>query len=277
MFRTSLVSFDPGFQLPPDIRRTTDEIAATGPSDLAALVARIGAPVLVGIDRTRFLADDSSPPDRPRSRGYNSCVLVDHDGNIVGTYDKVHLVMFGEYVPFARWFPFLNQLSTLTGSVEAGAGPAALCAGGVCYAPSICYETVIPHVIRNQVVALHARRQPPDVLVNLTNDAWYWGSNELDQHLACGVFRAIETRRPLVIAANGGISAWIDRTGRIRAESPRQEQDVIIADVELRREPGLTLYLRAGDWFAAACLACCVVLAVVGWQTRKLSHLNPQP
>ena len=57
------------------------------------------------------------------------------------------------------------------------------------------------------------------MLVNLTNDAWYWGSSELDMHLACGVFRAVETRMPLVIAANGGISAWIDRTGRVLRQS----------------------------------------------------------
>ena len=64
---------------------------------------------------------------------------------------------------------------------------------------------------------------PPDVLVNITNDSWYWGSSELDMHLACDVFRAVETRKPLVIAANGGISAWIDASGRIRARSTATE------------------------------------------------------
>ena len=90
-------------------------------------------------------------------------------------------------------------------------------------------------MIRRQVATLDAAGERPDVLVNLTNDAWYWGSSELDMHLACDVFRAVETRTPLVIAANGGISAWIDRHGRIRAQSPRQQPDVILADVELNR------------------------------------------
>ena len=80
-----------------------------------------------------------------------------------------------------------------------------------CFSPSICYETVIPHVIRRQVATLESRENNPTALVNVTNDAWYWGSSELDMHLACDVFRAVETRLPLVIAANGGISASIDQ------------------------------------------------------------------
>ena len=80
--------------------------------------------------------------------------------------------------------------------------------------------------------------------MNLTNDAWYWGSSELDMHLACDVFRAVETRKPLVIAANGGISAWIDACGRVRAQSPRQTPDVIIADVERGPLPQLLCGVR---------------------------------
>jgi apolipoprotein N-acyltransferase len=205
----------------------------------------------------------------PEMQAYNSSVLVDRDGKLLGTYDKFHLVMFGEYVPFSKWLPFLKRLSSLTGAAEAGDGPVALAVGGVFYSPSICYETVIPHVIRHQVAQLDAIGQRPDVLVNLTNDAWYWGSSELDMHLACDVFRAVETRTPLVIAANGGISAWIDRHGQIRAQSPRQQQDVILADVELNREGPPTLYVRTGDWFAAACLTCCGILAIIGWKSRR--------
>jgi apolipoprotein N-acyltransferase len=108
------------------------------------------------------------------------------------------------------------------------------------------------------------------VLVNLTNDAWYWGSSELDMHLACDVYRAVETRTPLVVAANGGISAWIDAYGRVCAESPRTERDVILADVE----PGhmASHYVMFGDWFAGACVTCCIVLAIVGWRGGRLSQ-----
>ncbi|MEX2316300.1 MAG: apolipoprotein N-acyltransferase [Pirellulales bacterium] len=268
MFRVPLMSFDPGYQLPVKASVTKEALSAAAPRELARLVAAIGTPVLVGIDRIHYLPSDSTAPDKQRFEAYNSAVLVDRKGQLVGTYDKVHLVVFGEYVPFARWLPFLKGLSSLTGSVEAGAGPVALCVDGVCYAPNICYETVMPHVIRRQMTTLHDAGTPADVLVNLTNDAWYWGSSELEQHLACGVFRAIETRRPLVIAANGGISAWIDHLGRVRAQSPKQMPDVILADVELNRTLSETFYMRTGDWFAGVCLACCLALTIIGWKSR---------
>jgi apolipoprotein N-acyltransferase len=275
MFRSPLRSFEPGYKLPSDVEFTTEEIAASGPRDLAKLTTELNTPVLVGVDRLEFLANGATSIETTNFNVYNSSVLVDRNGKLLGTYDKFHLVMFGEYVPFSRWLPFLKGLSSLTGAAEAGIGPVALELDGVYYAPSICYETVIPHVIRHQVATLDAAGERPDVLVNLTNDAWYWGSSELDMHLACDVFRAVETRTPLVIAANGGISAWINRHGQIRAQSPRQTQDVILADVELCRTTAPTVYVRTGDWFAATCLTCCVVLAIIGWRSRD--QLKPQP
>jgi apolipoprotein N-acyltransferase len=197
---------------------------------------------------------------------FNSAVLVGDDGQIIGTYDKLHRVMFGEYIPFADWLPFLYRVTPLTGGIQAGQQPVILTLGGWRFAPDICYETVMPHVIRRQAATLVDGAQP-DVLVNLTNDAWYWGSNELDLHLACGVFRAVETRTPLLIAANGGISAWIGRDGRIRAQSPRQQADVILADVE--RGAGGSRYVAWGDWFAASCLTACVLVAIIGFVNRR--------
>ena len=165
-------------------------------------------------------------------------------------------------------------MTPLTGGIEAGREPVALQVNGVRYAPNICYETVLPHVIRQHVVELAAQGQPADVLVNVTNDAWFWGSSELDMHLACGVFRAIETRRPLLIAANGGISAAIDVRGNIRQQSPRQQQDVIIAEVLLdgRQSP----YVRYGDWFAMLCLISCLVLGGYELVARRLWPSAPR-
>lgn len=270
MFRTSLVTFDPGYHLPAETNRTTEEITAYGPQDLARLAARLETPVLVGVDRVHF-GVAALPGEAPPPRRYNSAALVSREGHIIGTYDKVHRVMFGEYIPFADWLPFLYRLTPLTGGIEPGRGPVILEWNGTWYAPNICYETVIPHVIRRQAAALVDGNRTADVLVNLTNDAWYWGSSELDMHLACGVFRAVETRKPLVIAANGGISAYIDRCGRIRAQSPRQQPDILLADVELSPEHNShqsSWYVQFGDWFAGACLACCLALAVIGWHGR---------
>lgn len=269
MFRSPLRSFEEGYQLPEGVSTSLEEISASGSRDLASLASQLGVPVLVGVDRILYLKGREEAGDLSSVEIYNSSALVDRDGKIRGTYDKFHLVMFGEYVPFSKWFPFLKRLSSLTGAAEAGAGPVALELDGVYYAPSICYETVIPHVIRRQVATLDAAGERPDVLVNLTNDAWYWGSSELDMHIACDVFRAIESRTPLVVAANGGISAWIDERGQIRAASPRQKPDVILADVELNRRERLPLYMRTGDWFAAACLTTSVILGIIGWKSKQ--------
>ncbi len=259
MFRTPLMSFASDYELPADVQGSPDEIASVARRDLAALVAQLGTPVLVGIDRVEFVVG-AAP------RAYNSAVMVDRAGQITGVYDKVHLVVFGEYIPFADWMPFLYQLTPLAGGMQPGTGPVGLVSDDVCYAPDVCYESVLPHVIRNQVATLETRSETPDVLVNLTNDGWYWGSSELDMHLACDVFRAVECRRPMIVAANGGLSAWIDRCGRNRAQGPRQETDVILADVELGYMS--SYYVMFGDWFALLCAACCVALAAVGLAGR---------
>lgn len=267
MFRSPLITFDAGFKLPARAQTTKEAILNRYHGVLAAKVAQLGTPILVGIERYHYTAAASDDSDRPPT-AYNSTVLVGHRGEIVGTYDKMHRVMFGEYIPFADWFPFLYGITPLTGGIVAGEKPAALRLDGVyCFSPNICYETAIPHVIRRQVATLENRDEYPNALVNVTNDAWYWGSSELDMHLACGVFRAVETRLPLVIAANGGISAWIDHLGRVRAQSPRQQSDFIIADIE---PSGIqSYYVRYGDWFSGSCLVCCIVLAALGWKSKR--------
>jgi apolipoprotein N-acyltransferase len=142
------------------------------------------------------------------------------------------------------------------------------------YAPDICYETVIPHLIRRQVLELREQGEEPDVLVNITNDGWFRGSSELDMHLACGVFRAIEMRKPLVIAANTGFSASIDGNGRILQQGPRRKSDALIAHVAL--DSRRSHYLDHGDWFSGLCLLGCAGLACVGLWTRNRSSKNSE-
>jgi len=272
MFRIPLFSFDPAYRPPAQMASSPAAFAAYAPRELAALVQRLGAPILVGIDRAFGAAAAAGSADESVMQQFNSAVLVDQSGSIVGTYDKMHRVMFGEYIPFADWVPSLYKITPLTGGIIAGQGPSALNVQDKhCFSPNICYETVIPHVIRRQVRALEGGSVFPDALVNLTNDAWYWGSSELDMHLACDVFRAVETRLPLVIAANGGISASIDRVGRVQAQCKRQRSEFLIADIK----GGNSLeswYTHLGDWFAGLCLACCIVLSIVEWRSRRALH-----
>ncbi len=205
---------------------------------------------------------------------YNSAVLVEPERIASERYDKMHRVLFGEYVPFADWFPWLAKFTPLPISLTAGAGAIAYEIDGVRFAPNICYESVLPHVIRRQLLGLRAEGQEPDVLVNLTNDGWFWGSSELDMHLICGIFRAVEFHKPFLVAANTGFSAWIDADGRCRARGPRREPGFLLATVG--PDPRGSLYLLIGDTFAGICLLATLVLALVAvrpryrlWRKRK--------
>ncbi len=230
--------------------------------------------VLVGIDRFEAVEPTADPTSAASEPGqnvsypayhiFNSAVMAATDGTIVGTYDKMHRVMFGEYIPLAKWLPFLYRITPVTGGIEPGYGPASLEQGGVLYAPNICYETVLPHVIRRQMTELTRQGKIPDVLVNLTNDAWFWGSSELEMHLACGIFRAVEMRTPLVVAANGGLSAVIDSRGRVRKVTKRLQTAFLLADLTLpvRRTTAPSYYAAAGDWFAIGCLLFCVTFGL---------------
>jgi apolipoprotein N-acyltransferase len=175
--------------------------------------------------------------------------------------------MFGEYVPLGEVFPSLYRLTPLAGGLTAGTDAKAFDVAGTLMAPNICYETVLPHVIRRQVVMLKDAGREPDVLVTQTNDGWFWGSAALDLHLICGVFRAVECRKPLLIAANTGLSASIDASGNVLQQGPRRAARSLVVRprIDSRQSP----YLVIGDWFAWACAACCAGLFVVGAADRR--------
>lgn len=175
----------------------------------------------------------------------------------LGRYDKMHLVMFGEYVPFADVIPILQKMTPLSTSTTPGKVPMAFSVGSMRVSPNICYESVIPHLIRRQVLELRARGQEPDVLVNLTNDGWFWGSSELDMHLVCGVFRAVEMRKPFLIAANTGFSAYIGPEGCIYQQGPRRDVAILVADVH--RSPLGSPYLDFG-WIPNSLLVAFLVV-----------------
>jgi apolipoprotein N-acyltransferase len=273
MFPGSLVTFDPNAAKPSwykgsadDFQVSLKEWAKAGPETMRELARVLDVPLLLGSNREYFGVE--------REKGYTSAIYVARNGKIIGQYDKVHLVMFGEYMPLIEYAPWLQHFTPLTGSATPGKGPVAFeldrlgarasrPRSTVCIAPSICYESVLSHFIRGQVNALTAQGREPDVLVNLTNDGWFWGSSELDLHLMCGVFRAVECRKPFLVAANTGFSASIDSDGRIQRQGLRRAKDFIIAAPRLDRDRR-SWYLDHGDWFAGACLAACALFAVVG-------------
>jgi apolipoprotein N-acyltransferase len=174
-------------------------------------------------------------------RAYNSVYVIDHDGTILSVYDKVHLVPFGEYLPFQEMLERLGlmQLTKVKGGFVSGDRRRTIRIDRVpAFAPMICYEIVFP----GEAVS---RGDHPSWLVNVTNDAWFGLSPGPYQHFQQARLRAIEEGLPVVRAANTGISAVIDPLGRILESLPLGEESVI--DGPLPQSVAPTLYSRFGD------------------------------
>lgn len=262
MYRDTLYLYSADAPPPQDWRGSPEQFlqfVAERRAKIESQALLLDSPLLLGIDTVHFGNGEIAR--------YNSALFVDRHG-IGPRYDKMHRVMFGEYVPFAKRFPWLYQLTPLGGGLDAGTETPVFQVGRARLAANICFESTVPHLIRGQVAGLRRQGTEPDVLVNLTNDGWFWGSSELELHLMCGVFRAVECRKPFLIAANTGFSAWIDSEGRIRKRGPRRDSDVIIVDglkLDSRKSP----YTRLGDWPAGLCLLASVGVAMVGVRGRR--------
>ncbi len=173
-------------------------------------------------------------------RVWNSIHAVDGGGKVLASYDKFHLVPFGEFVPFRRFLP-LTKLTAGTVDFSAGPGPRTLKLPGLPpMSPLICYEVLFPG---NVLDAEHR----PEWLLNLTNDAWFGVSTGPYQHFAAARFRAVEQGLPLVRAANTGISAVVDPYGRTIAKLGLGVEGILDSPLP-RALPALTLYGRFGDW-----------------------------
>ena len=187
---------------------------------------------------------------------YNSIYVIDHDGSIVSLYDKVHLVPFGEYLPFQRVLESLGlqQLTKQRGGFLAGDRHRLIAVPGAPLAlPLICYEIIFPR----EVVPKGPR---PGWIVNVTNDGWFGISSGPYQHLQQARVRAIEEGLPLVRAANTGISAVVDPLGRIINSLPLGSEGII--DSPLPRPIGPPIYARFGD-VPAALIVAIALLAIV--------------
>jgi len=204
-------------------------------------------------------------------RGYGSAVLIDKNGIVSERYFKNRLVMFGEYMPLAKWIPILRQVPEIGRGIDAGTEAVTMRIDDVSFAPTVCFETTVPHYIRKQVNRLSGGGQEPDALVNITNDGWFFGTSCLDFHLACNVFRAVEMRKPMLVCANTGLSAEIDSAGRILQRGPRRDTQVLL--LELSPQPSrFSLYRRWGDLIPALMAGVCVLAAIFGWFGRTVNY-----
>ncbi|MFL5065784.1 MAG: apolipoprotein N-acyltransferase [Xanthobacteraceae bacterium] len=209
---------------------------------------------------------EETTPGAQIVQGYNSIYVIDHDGSILGTYDKLHLVPFGEYLPFQGLLESfgLMQLTKVQGGFLAGERRRPLAMPGAPAAvPLICYEIIFS----GEAVPRAGDR--PGWLINLTNDGWFGNSTGPYQHFQQARVRAIEEGLPLVRAANSGISAVVDPVGRVINHLPLATEGVFDASLPRRIPP--TLFVRIGDSLAALMLAGAAVLVLrrrMGWKSR---------
>jgi apolipoprotein N-acyltransferase len=202
------------------------------------------------------------------SQIFNSAALVSPAGEWVGRYDKMHLVPFGEYLPFPQLFAFAGGLTKEVGEFQRGVSRTPLDAGGQKLGLFICYESIFPDEVREGPL------QGSDVLVNISNDGWYGDSGAWKQHLQQTQMRAIENDRWLLSATNTGMTASIDPYGRIVAATPRKERTALAAPYAL--VSGTTFYTRHGDWFAYLCAIISAGAIVARFLSRTSSKQKRQ-
>jgi apolipoprotein N-acyltransferase len=182
----------------------------------------------------------------------NSALLLDKTGNVSYVYDKIHLVPFGEYVPLQKFFFFIDKLVVGIGDYIQGDRYviAETPFGG--FATLICYEVIFPGLVRKYFL------KGGDFIVNITNDAWFGKTTGPYQHFSMAVFRAVENRKPLIRAANTGISGFIDSNGRILSKTNLFHKAILTNDI--KTDGTKSFYTRYGDLFSYLCMVFSIVL-----------------
>lgn len=191
---------------------------------------------------------------------YNSAYLIRSDGNIYGKYNKAHLVPFGEYIPFKKWFPFLGKMVEQVGDFRSGNKGDTIEWNDYRLGLQICYEIIFPNLSRAMA------KNNAELLVNITNDAWYGKTSAPYQHFSMAIFRAVENKRALVRSANTGISGFIDPVGRIIASTPLFQETIMTRSIPIINKT--TFYTRFGDLFAMTCLTVAMLAVFLNFRAR---------
>ena len=189
---------------------------------------------------------------------YNSAAVIAPNGAWTARYDKIHLVPFGEYVPFERLFGFASGLTRQVGTFQRGRSRKPLVVGNIEAGVFICYESIFPNEVRQFA------KNGAEVFVNISNDGWYGEGGAPRQHLNMARMRAVENDRWLLRDTNTGITAVIDPYGRVVEEAPRNQRTQL--QVAYSLEQGATFYTRHGDWFPLVC----AIITLLGLLLRNV-------
>ncbi|MEM9364618.1 MAG: apolipoprotein N-acyltransferase [Planctomycetota bacterium] len=198
-----------------------------------------------------------------RVRQHSGVLSIDQEGRVADWYAKTHLVLFGETVPLVKSVPIIRDMIPPGFGLDHGTQVKTFQVGTSLVLPNLCIETAVERTVMNQMRTLLKRESPlPDVVVSLTNDAWFDHSAVVDHHLRCAQLVAVASRRPILSSANGGPTAWIDSAGRIvtRLDGPTAGEIVAVPDID----PRASFYVRRGAVFAG----------ILGWGTAGLIVLE---
>jgi apolipoprotein N-acyltransferase len=225
-------------------------------SELNSIIKTIGKPVLFGSDGVTRIDG--------KARLLNRAYLVDKNADIKGAYAKQHLVPFGEYVPFSQILFFVRHL--VTGDVEfvPGSQPGPVFLGDRPLGVLICYEVIFPGISRETVL------RGSEVLMNMTNDAWYGDTGGPYQHFEMSKWRAIESRVPLVRSANTGISGVFDATGNELGRLALNTGGSLTRTIHPMRSS--SFYTRFGDifaWFSIIITICGLLYGSIYANTKR--------
>ncbi len=184
----------------------------------------------------------------------NSAILFDRESKVSYIYDKIQLVPFGEYIPLRKLLFFINKLTYGIGDYTPGDSYLKAITPFGTFATVICYEIIFPGLVRKFF------KKDGDFLINITNDAWFGNTSGPYQHFSMAVFRAIENRRPVVRAANTGISGFIDSNGRIEKTIGLSQRGTLVADIKTNSVS--TFYTKNGDIFTYFAIVFSLILVL---------------
>ncbi len=200
--------------------------------------------------------------DYKNGKLYNSAFLVSSDAEITDEYSKNHLVPFGEYMPLRNFLSKFIKVVNEIGEFSSGKKYNVINSSAGKLGVNICFEAIFPNEVRKSV------RNGAEIIVNLTNDAWYLKTSAPYQHFTMNVFRAVENRRFVVRAANTGVSGFIDPAGRVKSETKIFETDVL--SDKLFALNHITFYTKFGDIFAYLCIVISIILLTFRKKFDKL-------
>jgi apolipoprotein N-acyltransferase len=204
-----------------------------------------------------------------RQQLLNSALVMDPRGNMVGRYDKIHLVPYGEYVPYQNLLFFASKLTREVGDFARGTDRKVFDLNGTHVGVFICYESIFPNEVR-EFTANGAQ-----VLINISDDLWYGETGAPAQHLQMARMRAVENHRWILLATNNGTTASIDPFGRVVMRAPRNIRTAVIAPYAPQNES--TFYSRNGDVFAWICVVISLLAALVRWRYAAPTMIEARP